>query len=93
MRRAMLLGSLAVLAIGLAGSASADPWKDESGHGRGYRHYERHYDDWRPRRHYYDPRYERRAYREEYRRGGCKIERKWDRGGYKEKVKCKRRDW
>ncbi|RVP22516.1 hypothetical protein [Sinorhizobium meliloti] len=60
-----------------AGNALADPWKDESGHGR-----------WRG---YHDePRYERRAYKEEYRRGRCKIERKWDEDEYKEEIKCKR---
>jgi len=34
---------------------------------------------------------ERRAFKEEYRRGGCKIERKWDDDEYKEEIKCKRR--
>jgi hypothetical protein len=92
MRTSSLLGALAIVTLASVGGASADPWKDESGHGRGYRHYERH-GDWRPRRHHYDRRYERRAYKEEYRQGGCKIERKWDRGGYKEEVKCKRRGW
>ena len=89
MRKSLLLASLVILTLGSAGSASADPWKDESGHGR----YDRHYDDRVPRRHYHGRRYEHRAYKEEYRRGGCKIERKWDRGGYKEEVKCKRRGW
>ncbi len=41
-----------------AGNASADPWKDESGHGR-----------WRSDRYDSEPRYEQRAYKEEYRRG------------------------
>lgn len=34
---------------------------------------------------------ERRAFKEEYRRGGCKMERKWDDDEYKEEIKCKRR--
>jgi hypothetical protein len=64
-------------------TASADPWKDESGKGR-----------WRggyygePRGHY------AREYKEEFRQGGCKIERKWERSGeYKEEIKCKSRRW
>jgi hypothetical protein len=60
--------------------ALADPWKDESGHGR-----------WRGGGYYGEPRYERRAFKEEYRRGGCKIERKWDDDEYKEEIKCKHR--
>ncbi|UFX09246.1 hypothetical protein [Sinorhizobium meliloti] len=69
--------SVGVALTGMAGMAFADPWKDESGHGR-----------WRD---YYDgPRYERRVFKEEYRRGGCKIERKWDDNEYKEEIKCKR---
>ncbi|MBP2236588.1 hypothetical protein J2Z31_003102 [Sinorhizobium kostiense] len=63
----------------LTGNAVADPWKDESGHGR-----------WHSYRYYDEPRYERRAYKEEYRRGRCKIERKWDDDEYKEEIKCKR---
>ncbi|MFA1621678.1 hypothetical protein ACDY96_02315 [Rhizobium mongolense] len=62
-----------------AGDASADPWKDESGHGR-----------WHSDRYYGEPRYERRAYKEEYRRGGCKIKRKGGDGEYNEEIKCKR---
>lgn len=66
--------SVGVALTGMAGMAFADPWKDESGHGR-----------WRG---YYDG--QRRAFKEEYRRGGCKIERKWDDDEYKEEIKCKR---
>lgn len=69
-----------VVLSGMAGAALADPWKDESGHGR-----------WRGGGYYDEPRYERRAFKEEYRRGGCKIERKWDDDEYKEEIKCKRR--
>ncbi|UWU18068.1 hypothetical protein N2599_22530 (plasmid) [Rhizobium sullae] len=62
-----------------AGNALSDPWKDESGHGR-----------WREGGYYDGPRYQQRAYKEEYRRGGCKIERKWDGDEYNEEIKCKR---
>ncbi|TDW35768.1 hypothetical protein EV128_102313 [Rhizobium azibense] len=72
-----------------AGNALADHWRDESG-------YEpRWYSDrsygWYSDRYYGEPRYERRANKEVYRRGGCRIERRWDDdGNYKEKIKCKR---
>ncbi|PST26209.1 hypothetical protein C7U60_04030 [Mesorhizobium plurifarium] len=74
----MTIAAATGVAIALsAGNASADPWKDESGHGR-----------WRG---YHDgPRYEQGAYKEEYRRGRCKIERKWDDDEYREEIKCKR---
>ncbi len=77
---------IAVLATvaGQIGTAAADPWKDESGHGRWLPRYEEH-----PRRYYREHRYQR-AYKEEYRRGNCKIERKWDKDEYKEEIKCKR---
>jgi hypothetical protein len=78
--------ALSIALIGWAGIASADPWKDESGKGRWRGGYERGDDDWRGRGYYRD----RRAYKEEYRRGGCKIERKWDGDEYKEEIKCKR---
>ncbi|MDE3873762.1 hypothetical protein I7G55_06470 [Sinorhizobium meliloti] len=71
--------SVGVALTGIAGMAFADPWKDESGHGR-----------WRGGGYYDGPRYERRAFKEEYRRGRCKIERKWDDDEYKEEIKCKR---
>ncbi|PAQ09053.1 hypothetical protein [Mesorhizobium temperatum] len=69
----------------LAGGAAADPWKDESGHGRWISRYE-HREDYRLRRYYR----ERNSYKEEFRRGRCKIERKWDDDEYKEEIKCKR---
>jgi hypothetical protein len=73
------------LAVPIA-TAGADPWKDESGHGRdrGYsRHYDRDDDDrGRGRRGG-----ERKV---EYDDGRCKVERKWGRGGeYKEERKCR----
>jgi hypothetical protein len=73
--RSMIMRVLALtvaLLTGTATSASADPWKDESGHGRW--RYERNdgfrgRDHWRERRayRYYGERPYRRAYREEYR--------------------------
>jgi hypothetical protein len=74
MKRALL--AICAMAL-LAGPATADPWKDESGKGR-----------WRDgdRRTYN----EAREYKQEFRQGNCKIERKWERSGeYKEEVKCK----
>jgi hypothetical protein len=61
--------------------AFADPWKDESGQGRWIGRYD-YREDYRPRRYYAD-RY-RGEYKEEFRRGGCKIERKWEGDEYKE---------
>jgi hypothetical protein len=88
--------SLAVLCIATAlaipSFAAADPWKDESGHGRWRGEYR---DDFQRHRGGYGfgGRYGghyAREYKHEYRRGGCKYERKWERGGeYKEEVKCK----
>ncbi|PAP95430.1 hypothetical protein [Mesorhizobium wenxiniae] len=69
----------------LAGGAAADPWKDESGHGRWIGRYE-HREDYRLRRYCR----ERNSYKEEFCRGRCKIERKWDDDEYKEEIKCKR---
>jgi hypothetical protein len=59
----------------LAGSlASADPWKDESGKGRG-------------RGDYGSSEAERKF---KFRTAdGCEVERKWKKGEYEEKVKCK----
>jgi hypothetical protein len=69
--------------LALTGTVSADPWKDESGKSRWRGEYR---DDYRG--HY------AREYKEEFRRGDCKIERKWERGGeYKEEIKCKGRRW
>jgi hypothetical protein len=60
---------------------SADPWKDESGKGR--------WGGGGDRGHYRSYNYDR-EYKQEYYRGGCKIERKWEKdGGYKEETKCK----
>jgi len=84
-----IMGAITALALlaGSAGAAAADPWKDESGKGR-WGGYERGDDGWRGERR---GRHARGEYKEEYRMGGCKIERKWERGGYKEETKCKAR--
>ncbi|QSY97778.1 hypothetical protein J2J97_28545 (plasmid) [Rhizobium bangladeshense] len=74
----LTLAAATVVALTVCtGNALADPWKDESGHGRWHGNYDGH-------------RYERRAHKEEYRRGGCKIEREWDDDEYKEEIKCNR---
>lgn len=55
-------------------TAAADPWKDESGKGR-----------WRGDNGWGDS--ERKF---KFRgAGGCEVERKWKKGEYEEKVKCK----
>jgi hypothetical protein len=86
------LGLMTAVSIALttwAGGAAADPWKDESGHGRWISRDE-HREDYRPRRYYRERySYKRYSYKEEFRRGRCKIERKWD-DEYKEEIKCKR---
>lgn len=81
-----------IMAVGIAlttwvGGATADPWKDESGHGRWISRYG-HYEDYRPWRYYRER--DRYSYREEFRRGRCKVERKWEDDEYKEEIKCKR---
>ncbi len=82
--------ALSLILVGWAGSASADPWKDESGKGRWRGGYERSYDY--PGRGYgYErPHRERRAFKQEYDDGRCKYERKLEKSGeYKEEVKCR----
>lgn len=76
------------VAVSGAGVAAADPWKDESGHGRWIERYEHD----RDREGFFNRlrHHDQHAYREEYWEGGCKIERKWDEDGYEEEVKCKR---
>jgi len=71
--------------MALTGAAAADPWKDESGKGR----WRGDYGYGGGYRHHYA-----REYKQEFRRGGCKVERKWERGGeYKEEIKCNDRRW
>ncbi|RWG45226.1 hypothetical protein [Mesorhizobium sp.] len=88
-----ILGTMLAMSMamtGCIGVAAADPWKDESGHGRWMGRYEQGGDYRRTHRYYREHRYGRRAYKEEYRRGRCKIERKWEEDEYKEEIKCKR---
>jgi hypothetical protein len=88
-RTISLTAALAILVVGSAGSAMADPHKDESGKGRGRGGYERFErgdfwgdDERRPRA--------RRAFKEEYDDGICKVERKLEPSGdYKEERKCR----
>ena len=60
-----------------SGVATADPWKDESGHGR-----------WRGE--YQDGHRGSYVARDigGFRYRGCKIERKWERNGYEVEIKC-----
>jgi len=83
----------ALLAAAFAVSAAADPWKDESGHGKWQGSYQRGADNWRSGGDYPRFRGERRTQRDfrgEYRpRGVCKVERKWDGDEYKEEWRCR----
>ena len=76
--------TLALAFFASAGIAAADPWKDESGKGRrgGYGGYERHDcgSGWHGER---DRKVRMRT------ADGCEVERKWKKGEYEEKVKCK----
>ena len=83
---AILLAGFATMAF--SGAACADPDKDESGHGR-----------WRGG-YGYDKYYDRYGYADDRKYGddrkvkfrtpdGCEFERKWKKGEYEEKVKCK----
>ncbi|RWK43154.1 hypothetical protein [Mesorhizobium sp.] len=68
-----MLGTILAAWVAIVGGISAtaaDPWKDESGHGKWQGRYRYYEDDYEPKR-------ERYSYKEEYRRGNCKIERKW----------------
>jgi hypothetical protein len=64
---AMSLLVAAVAMTAWSGAASADPWKDESGHGRGFERYERDYREGRDDRYQRDYRYTRDNYRRYYR--------------------------
>lgn len=66
--------------MALSGAAYADPGKDESGHGRWRGGDDRYYD--------------RYGYEDDCKvkfrtPDGCEVERKWKKGEYEEKVKCK----
>jgi hypothetical protein len=87
-----MLAVLALITL-LSCPAIADPWKDESGHGRWLGEYGYDDDRGRGRDHGYRRNYKRhyagREYKEEFWYGGCKIERKWEaNGNYKEERKC-----
>jgi hypothetical protein len=77
---AILLAGFAT--VTLSGAAYADPDKDESGHGR-----------WRSG-YGYNKYYDRYGYEDDGKvkfrtPDGCEVERKWKKGEYEEKVKCK----
>jgi len=79
------IAAVGLILAGSAGTASADPHKDESGKGRWRGSYERY----EPGA-YRDDRRQRRAFKEEYDDGRCKYERKLEKSGeYKEEVKCR----
>ena len=74
-----------IVGLGLAvssGAALADPWKDESGKGRWRGGHERlggyGYAGWEGER-----KVKIRTF------DGCEVERRWKKGEYEEKVKCK----
>jgi hypothetical protein len=85
--RAFLIGALALALSG--GAAMADPWKDESGKGKwrggGYGSYDR-YGGYGYGGGWDGPRDRKIKMRSA---DGCEIERKWKKGEYEEKVKCK----
>jgi hypothetical protein len=82
--------ALSLILVGWAGSASADPDRDESGKGRWRGGYERSYDGPGRGCGYERLRGERRAFKQEYDDGRCKVERKLEKSGeYKEEVKCR----
>src|SRR3712207_5949322 len=97
------IAALALLITGWAGTALADPDKDESGKGRERGAYATAYsgvpgfgpeeEDLLRNDGYERPRRERRAereFKEEYDDGNCKYERKMEKSGeYKEEVKCR----
>ena len=72
---------LGVAASLWAGAASADSGKDERGGGRERDRYERS-----DRRGWDEPREDKLKWRTD---DGCEVERKWKKGEYEEKVKCK----
>ena len=69
--------SIAALAVAVAvpQMATADPWKDESGKGR-----------WRGGDYGWGESERKFKFRSP---DGCEVERKWKKGEYEEKVKCK----
>jgi len=74
MKTSLSTASLCVAALIIAGTASADPWKDESGKGR-----------WRGDDYGWGEPEGKFKFRSSDR---CEVERKWKKGEYEEKVKC-----
>ena len=75
-----------MVALGLAatsGVALADPWKDESGKGKWRGGYERHGG------YGYGGGWGEDRKVKLLTADGCEVERKWKKGEYEEKVKCK----
>ena len=74
MRMSLCTAICAAALVLVADAACADPWKDESGKGR-----------WRGDYSWGEP--DRKF---KFRTAdGCEVERKWKKGEYEEKVKCK----
>ena len=79
MRKAYLFGLATVLAIGATSPTVADPWKDESGHGRGDTYiiqpgYHAFQGPWGPPAPAVAP---------------CRVERRWEpSGAYREEIDC-----
>lgn len=88
------------LALFLSGQAFADPWKNESGHGKwhgayhkngGYRAQAGHWNGHGKHRHnQWQRAYRGSQWKQEYWDGPCKIEEKSGPGGYKKEIKCDR---
>ncbi len=80
MLKALRILGLLMLAMAFFSSqqASADKWKDESGHGKGKYEYKREKHKGRGKK-----------YKHEWQDGNCKYEYKSDGHGYKEERKCK----
>lgn len=78
----LVAGVMSLAIAGCIEGAAADPWKDKSGKG-----------PWRSGYEQYDNYYGRgwvEGHKEKFRTAnGCEVERKWKKGGYEEKVKCK----
>jgi hypothetical protein len=77
--RELVFPIVAIAALSLSGIAHADPDKDESGKGGEHGRYEQ---------------FDRYGYEEDRKvkfrtPDGCEVERKWKKGEYEEKVKCR----
>ncbi len=72
MKRLGVATALSIALTGWLSAAAAEPLKDDTGKGR--ENYQRDDNGWL-----------RRA---EAERAGCRVERKWDNGAYKEEIRC-----